>query len=91
MWDEEDGFFYDVLRLPDGNAMRVKVRSMVGLLPLAAVSIFEAEDIEKLPNFRKRAAAFLQRHLEFVAKHIPQGIAPMSSHRSKHPVCKAFP
>ncbi len=35
MWDEEDGFFYDVLRLPDGRAQRLKVRSMVGLLPLA--------------------------------------------------------
>ena len=34
MWDEEDGFFYDVLRLPDGSAQRLKVRSMVGLLPL---------------------------------------------------------
>jgi hypothetical protein len=34
MWDEEDGFYYDVLRLPDGTARRLKVRSMVGLLPL---------------------------------------------------------
>ena len=36
MWDEEDGFYYDVLRLPDGSASRLKVRSMVGLLPLCA-------------------------------------------------------
>ena len=43
MWDEEDGFFYDVLRLPDGNAQRLKVRSMVGLLPLCAVTVFEGE------------------------------------------------
>ena len=41
MWDEEDGFFYDVLRLPDGKAQRLKVRSMVGLLPLCAVTVFE--------------------------------------------------
>jgi hypothetical protein len=41
MWDEEDGFFYDVLRLPDGSAQRLKVRSMVGLLPLCAVTVFE--------------------------------------------------
>jgi hypothetical protein len=40
MWDEEDGFFYDVLRLPDGRAQRLKVRSMVGLLPLCAVTVF---------------------------------------------------
>ena len=53
MWDEEDGFFYDVLRLPDGKRQRLKVRSMVGLLPLAAVAIFE-EDIA-------RAAAELPR------------------------------
>ena len=43
MWDEEDGFFYDVLRLPDGRAQRLKVRSMVGLLPLCAVTVFEGE------------------------------------------------
>jgi hypothetical protein len=72
MWDEEDGFFYDVLRLPDGTAMRLKVRSMVGLLPLAAVSIFSPEDIAKLPNFRKRARSFYQRHPELTANmHLP--------------------
>ena len=54
MWDEEDGFFYDVLRLPDGQAFRLKVRSMVGLLPLAAVAIFEEGTLEKLPTARKR-------------------------------------
>jgi hypothetical protein len=41
MWDEEDGFYYDVLRLPDGNAARLKVRSMVGLLPLCATTIIQ--------------------------------------------------
>ena len=40
MWDEEDGFYYDVLRLPDGQAQRLKVRSMVGLLPLCAATTF---------------------------------------------------
>ncbi len=39
MWDEDDGFFYDVLRLPDGTASRMKVRSMVGLLPLCAATV----------------------------------------------------
>jgi hypothetical protein len=43
MWDEEDGYFYDVLRHPDGRADRLKVRSMVGLLPLCAVTVFEGE------------------------------------------------
>jgi hypothetical protein len=49
MWDEDDGFFYDVLRLPDGRSQRLKVRSMVGLLPLCAVTVFEGELIEKVP------------------------------------------
>ena len=48
MWDEEDGFYYDVLRLPDGEAFRLKVRSMVGLLPLCASTVFE-EDIGDAP------------------------------------------
>ena len=56
MWDEEDGFFYDVLRLPGGQALRLKVRSMVGLLPLAAVAIFEEDILEKLPTFRQARA-----------------------------------
>ena len=50
MWDEEDGFFYDVLRLPDGQATRLKVRSMVGLLPLCAVTVFEGELLKKYPQ-----------------------------------------
>ena len=50
MWDEQDGFFYDVLRLPDGRAERLKVRSMVGLLPLCAVTIFEGKLAAKYPE-----------------------------------------
>jgi hypothetical protein len=49
MWDEEDGFYYDILRLPDGRAERLKVRSLVGLLPLCATSIIEKEQREKVP------------------------------------------
>jgi len=72
MWDETDGFFYDVLRLPDGNAMRLKVRSMVGLLPLAAVAIFEEDILERLPTFRAFAKTFLTRHPELAANvHMP--------------------
>ena len=50
MWDEEDGFFYDVLRLPDGRAERLKVRSMVGLLPLCAATTFEGQLLVKYPE-----------------------------------------
>jgi len=72
MWDEEDGFFYDVLRFPDGSATRLKVRSIVGLLPLAAVAVFEDDILAKLPKFRERARLFVGRHPELVANlHLP--------------------
>ena len=64
MWDEEDGFFYDVLRLPDGTAQRLKVRSMVGLLPLCAVTIFEGEMRGKFPAMEQRLRQFLQARPE---------------------------
>jgi hypothetical protein len=50
MWDEEDGFYYDVLRLPDGNAKRLKVLSMVGLLPLCATTVIERWQRERMPR-----------------------------------------
>ena len=50
MWDEEDGFYYDVLRLPDGQSTRLKVRSMVGLLPLAATTVVEKWQRERVPR-----------------------------------------
>jgi hypothetical protein len=53
MWDEEDGFYYDVLRLPDGSARRLKVRSMVGLLPLCATTVIEPWQRERVPRVTK--------------------------------------
>jgi hypothetical protein len=50
MWDEEDGFYYDILRLPDGTARKLKVRSLVGLLPLCATSIVEKAQRERIPE-----------------------------------------
>ena len=61
MWDEEDGFFYDVLRLPDGSAERLKVRSMVGLLPLCAVTVFEGRLSEEVSGDRAPAAPVPRR------------------------------
>ena len=61
MWDEEDGFFYDVLRLPDGQAQRLKVRSMVGLLPLCAVTVFEGELLAKYPEIGRAFPAVPRR------------------------------
>jgi len=67
MWDEEDGFFYDVLRLPDGQAQRLKVRSLVGLLPLCAVTVFEGKLLAKYPQLVQRAQRFLGPRPELTA------------------------
>jgi len=61
MWDEQDGFFYDVLRLPDGRAERLKVRSLVGLLPFCAVTVFEGELLNKYPELMPRLQRSLAR------------------------------
>ncbi|GFE67804.1 glucosidase [Chroococcus sp. FPU101] len=66
LWDEKDGFFYDVLRLPDDNSTRLKVRSLVGLLPLMAVSVFPGEAFEKLPNLKQEIEEFIIRHPELM-------------------------
>jgi len=67
MWDEEDGFFYDVLRLPNGTAQRLKVRSMVGLLPLCAVTVFEGELTRKYPELEGEWRRFLEGRPELTA------------------------
>src|SRR5262249_18031912 len=75
MWDEEDGFFYDVLRLPDGSARRLKVRSMVGLLPLCAATVYEGELLKKYPELGEKMQRFLQARPEIVASiHDPSKV-----------------
>jgi hypothetical protein len=64
MWDEDDGFFYDVLRLPDGSAQRLKVRSMVGLLPLCAATVFYGTFLREHPEVRDRFLRFLEARPE---------------------------
>jgi mannosylglycerate hydrolase MGH1-like protein len=64
MWDEEDGFFYDILRFPDGHSTRLKLRSMVGLLPLCATTVVESSFVEQFPETTKRVDDFLKRHPE---------------------------
>jgi hypothetical protein len=59
LWDETDGFFYDVLHLPDGRVQPLKVRSMVGLIPLFAVETIAEEDLERLPRFKSRMQWFV--------------------------------
>jgi hypothetical protein len=67
MWDEEDGFFYDVLRLPNGEAQRLKVRSMVGLLPLCAATTFDGAVLTKHPEMQVRIKNFLEARPEIGA------------------------
>jgi hypothetical protein len=62
LWDQEDGFYYDVLRFPDGNGVKLKVRSLVGLLPLAATTVLPADLRERLPRFFDQAQWFLEQH-----------------------------
>jgi hypothetical protein len=59
LWDEEDGFFYDVLHLPEQKPLPMKVRSMVGLIPLFAVETLEPELLEQLPDFKRRLEWFI--------------------------------
>ena len=66
MWDEEDGFFYDVLRLPDGSGTKIKVRSLVGLLPLCASTVIEPEVLERYPEVARRAGAFIERNSDLL-------------------------
>ena len=61
MWDEEDGFYYDVLRLPDGSSERLKVRSMVGLLPLCATTVIEPWQRERVPRVNDALRNLLHR------------------------------
>jgi hypothetical protein len=72
LWDEEDGFFYDVLRLPDGTATRLKVRSLVGLIPLAATSVIGGRADRAFPELVEGARNFIRRHPAveaFVSQH----------------------
>jgi hypothetical protein len=78
MWDEEDGFFYDVLCLPDGQSERLKVRSMVGLLPLCAATVFDGSILAKYPEIGERIKFFLGSRPELTASiHNPfkRGVA----------------
>lgn len=67
MWDEEDGFYYDVLRLPDGEAKHLKVRSMVGLLPLCAATSFDGAMLAKYPEIGERLQWFFDSRPELCA------------------------
>jgi Glycosyl hydrolase family 63 C-terminal domain len=67
LWDEIDGFFYDVLRSPDGGKQPLRVRSMVGLIPLFAVETLEPELLDRLPDFKRRLEWFIDNRRDLVS------------------------
>ncbi len=73
MWDEEDGFYYDLLQLPDGSATRLKVRSMVGLLPLCATTVIEPWQRERVPKAMAHILERLRRMPELLKTMHPTG------------------
>jgi hypothetical protein len=72
MWDEADGFYYDLLRMPNGDCIRMRVRSMVGLLPLCASTVFEEGYLREHPRLIELMEIFRKRHADILAQ-----IAPM--------------
>jgi len=75
LWNEEDGFFYDVLKLPDGTHFPMKIRSVVGLIPLFAVETLEQEVLDQLPGFKRRMEWFLDNRPD-----LTDNIACMRTH-----------
>ncbi|HYK46332.1 MAG TPA: glucosidase, partial [Parafilimonas sp.] len=78
LWDEEDEFFYDVLKMGDGGSQKLKLRSIVGLIPLFAVEVIDHHCLEKLPLFAQRLNWFLDNrpHLaELVSRWYEEGVA----------------
>ncbi len=73
LWDEEDGFFYDVLRRPDGSSVPLKVRSVVGLMPLAAATVIPESVRSEFPDVVEQAFRFLDRHPAVTASLSGQG------------------
>ena len=89
MWDEEDGFYYDVLRLPDDHAIRLKVRSMVGLLPLCACTVLETQSVTRYARLMELIALFRKRHPEVVAKVAPtEGFTGVANRRLLSPLTR---
>jgi hypothetical protein len=73
MWDEEDGFYYDLLRMPDGRAERLKVRSLVGLLPICATTVIEKWQRDRIPMAMASVAERMRRMPELITTIHPTG------------------
>ncbi len=79
LWDDEDGFFYDVSRLPDGTSFPLKLRSMVGLIPLLAVTVIDRERVDDVPEFADRMHWFLQNR-----PHLSENIVSLDDRTAGH-------
>jgi hypothetical protein len=93
LWSENDGFFYDVLHLPGGTVVPLRMRSLVGLVPLFAVQVLEPENIDGLPQFQRRMKWFLRNRADlrehFVRARRPDGksrrlLSLVSGERLRH-------
>jgi hypothetical protein len=80
LWNEEDGFFYDVLKLPDGSRFPMKIRSLVGLIPLFAVETLEPELLDRLPAFKRRLEWFIDNRPD-LTRHLASMRAPGKGER----------
>ncbi len=80
LWNSDEGFFFDVLRLPDGTALPIRVRSMVGLIPLLAVAVIDEETMEAMPEFTERMHWFLE-HRPHLSGNVARIDEPGSGHR----------
>jgi len=69
LWDQQDGFYYDVLHLPGGGRLPMRIRSMVGLIPLFAVETLEPAVVDRLPGFKRRMQWFIDNRPDF-ARHV---------------------
>ena len=66
LWDEEDGFYYDVMRMPDGSTQQLRVRSLVGLLPLCAATVIEPAMLERVPDLLTRFEVFVEEYKDAI-------------------------
>jgi hypothetical protein len=73
LWDDHDGFYYDVMRMPDGQTIELKVRSLVGLLPMCAATVFEPDVLDRYPGVLELLAEFVERFSDSLPQlaHLP--------------------
>jgi hypothetical protein len=68
LWDDEDGFFYDAVRLPDGTHRLIRIRSLVGLIPLTAVVTGDAKILDRFPGFKRRMEWFIENRPDLISR-----------------------